>query len=83
MVPSFRLEEMEPRYRLTCPRQSMTTPDTFYLPGSMIIRKKQSLKIRSIRRFPGMEPSMPVTLIMGHSISQNRSGLPLQGWASV
>lgn len=63
--------------------QSMTTPDTFYLPGSMIIRKKQSLKIRSIRRFPGMEPSMPVTLIMGHSISQNRSGLPLQGWASV
>lgn len=54
-----------------------------YLPGSMIIRKKQSLKIRSIRRFPGMEPSMPVTLIMGHSISQNRSGLPLQGWASV
>ena len=39
--------------------------------------------LRSIRRFPGMEPSMPVTLIMGHSISQNRSGLPLQGWASV
>lgn len=83
MAQSFRLEEMGLRYRLTCPRQSMTIPDTFYLPGSMIIRKKRSLKILSIRRFPGMEPLMPVTLIMGHSISQNRSGLPLQDWASM
>lgn len=56
---------------------------TFYHPGFMTIRENQSLKIRFTKRFPGMESSIPVTLIMEHSISQNRSVLPLQGWASV
>ena len=83
MDPSFQSEEMGLRYKLTCPQQSMTIPGIFYHPGFMTIRENQSLKIRFTKRFPGMESSIPVTLIMEHSISQNRSVLPLQGWASV
>ena len=79
MDPSFRSEKMGLRYRLTCPQQSMTIPGIFYHPGFMTIRENQSLKIRFTKRFPGMESSIPVTLIMEHSISQNRSVLPLQG----
>ena len=70
--PNFLLEKMVQRYRLICPLPLMTIPDICFPPGFMIIRKKLSLRIPSIKPYPDTEPLMPATLIMEVSTLQKQ-----------
>lgn len=81
--PKLPIGKMVQRYRLICPLPLMTIPDICFPPDFMIIRKKLSLRIPSIRLYPDTELLMPATLIMEVSTSQNRSGSHLPDLESV
>lgn len=81
--PKLPIGKMVPKYKPICPRLLMTIPDGSCSPDSMIIRRKRSSRIPFTRRSCVTELLMPVTLITDPSISQSRSGFPLQNSVSV